>query len=379
MNGVSPLPRRVLDDATLDLLELTLSGWSPLTDLCDAIGPEDAVLCDAEGTPIAELSGSALTPLAPLARGITTQWDSTLRRRAVDVLTEVGAGAEVVFVHRPLDHDEWFARSSSVVFVVCTPRASRGLLPTTTSTLIEETRAVVEKLRRGGATRAYVVVAPIDPRSTPRIEAAARALHGTPVIQAFDPHAHADPLKQEHRGAVVLFTGLSGSGKSTLARALVEILDERGFQTDLLDGDAFRRRHSPTLGFDRESRIKNLASLGTIARASAEAGNIAVAAPIAPFEAARLAARSVVGTSIPFMLVYVSTPLEVCEARDRKGLYLRARRGEIEHFTGISSPFEPPVDPDLAVDTSNVAVPEAVDAIVKSLLPRVQGITDLTA
>lgn len=372
MNGTPLPPDRVLDDAQLDLLELALSGWLPVSGLRDAIGSEDCTLCDGESTPIAVLAGDSLTPLAPLARGITAQWDPALRRSAADVLAEVGAGSEVIFVNRTSDVHACVPRSSKVVFVVCTPRADRVPLAKRPTAVIEETRARVEELRRDGTTRAHLVVAPIDPRSTPQTDAAARALSGTPIVQTIDDAPQATLLNQQHRGAVVLFTGLSGSGKSTVARALIEILDERGIRTDLLDGDAFRRRHSPTLGFDRESRIKNLASLGAIARESAELGCVAVAAPIAPFEEARLAARAAVGTGIPFLLVYVDTPLEVCEARDRKGLYRRARKGEIQHFTGISSPFEPPRDPDLVLDTSRVTVADAVSAILDALLPRIE-------
>lgn len=370
MNGAPP-PLRVLDDAGLDLLELSISGWLPVSDLRDAIGPDDATLCDAEGTPIAALVGGGVTTLAPMGRGITAQWDPALRRTAAEVSAEVGPGSVVVFVHAGDDVAAHVPNASNVVFIVCTPRAGRAHDATSPTLLIERTRAHIQGLRDGGTTGAHLVVAPIDPRSTVQTRAAARAIGGSPIVPPLD---RADPTaspRASHRGAVVMFTGLSGSGKSTIARALVEVMDERGYATDLLDGDAFRRRHTPNLGFDRASRIHNLASLGAIARESAVKGSVAVAAPIAPFEEARQAARIAVGSDVAFLLVYVSTPLEVCEARDRKGLYAKARRGEIEHFTGISSPFEPPDGADLEFDTSRVSVEDAVSEIMDVLLPRI--------
>ena len=132
-----------------------------------------------------------------------------------------------------------------------------------------------------------------------------------------------------------------------------------------------RRRISPALGFDRAARIQNVISIGEVALTSARSGSIAIAAPIAPFDEARQSVRAAVPREIPFLLIHVSTPLNVCEARDRKGLYARARAGEIKDFTGISSPFEVPHDADLTIDASNVSVEDAVADILKLLIPRV--------
>nr|BFF20587.1 hypothetical protein GCM10025730_41080 [Promicromonospora thailandica] len=173
------------------------------------------------------------------------------------------------------------------------------------------------------------------------------------------------------RGAVVFFTGLSGSGKSTVARALAAELDDDGLRTTLLDGDAVRHHLSKGLGFDRASRELNVERIGYVAALVAEHGGIAVAAPIAPFASGRARVRELAeAAGAHYLLVHVSTPLEVCEARDRKGLYARARAGEIPDFTGISSPYEEPADADVVVDTSHVPVEEAVRTVRTALAAR---------
>ena len=172
------------------------------------------------------------------------------------------------------------------------------------------------------------------------------------------------------RGLVVFFTGLSGSGKSTLARDLRDALLERGDRTvSLLDGDLVRRLLSAGLTFSREDRDLNIARIGYVATEVARHGGIAICAPIAPYAAARAAVRSMVREAGDFVLIHVSTPLSVCEARDRKGLYAKARAGLIGSFTGISDPYEEPDDADLVLDTSVVSRRDAV-AVVLALLTR---------
>jgi sulfate adenylyltransferase len=178
----------------------------------------------------------------------------------------------------------------------------------------------------------------------------------------------ARPPRSE-RGLVVFLTGLSGSGKSTLARDLRDALLERGDRSiSLLDGDLVRRLLSAGLTFSREDRDLNIARIGYVASEVARAGGIAICAPIAPYAAARAGARSMVAEVADFVLVYVSTPLEVCEGRDRKGLYAKARAGVIGSFTGISDPYEVPTDADLAVDTSALSRREAVDLVLAHLV-----------
>ena len=170
------------------------------------------------------------------------------------------------------------------------------------------------------------------------------------------------------RGLVVFFTGLSGSGKSTLARDLRDALLERGDRTvSLLDGDLVRRLLSAGLTFSREDRDLNIARIGYVATEVARHGGIAICAPIAPYAAARSAVRSMVSEVGDFVLVHVSTPLAVCEARDRKGLYAKARAGVIGSFTGISDPYEEPADADVVLDTSLVSRRDAVAAVLAHL------------
>ena len=170
------------------------------------------------------------------------------------------------------------------------------------------------------------------------------------------------------RGLAIFFTGLSGSGKSTIARGLAEALTERGDRTvSLLDGNHVRRLLSAGLTFSRADRDLNIARIGYVAAEVARHGGIAICAPIAPFAEARAAVRRMVTEVGDFLLIYVSTPVDVCAARDRKGLYAKARAGLITGFTGVSDPYEEPRDADLVLDTSAMTRQEAVAAVLKLL------------
>jgi sulfate adenylyltransferase len=168
---------------------------------------------------------------------------------------------------------------------------------------------------------------------------------------------------RSQRGLVVFFTGLSGSGKSTIARGLVDRLHETSRTVTVLDGDVARRMLSSGLGFSRSDRDLNIRRLGWVGAEVARHGGLAVLAPIAPFAATRAEVRRMVEAHGDLVLVWVATPLEECERRDRKGLYARARRGEIPDFTGISSPYEEPDDADIVLDTTSMSVAEAVDVV----------------
>jgi sulfate adenylyltransferase len=174
-------------------------------------------------------------------------------------------------------------------------------------------------------------------------------------------------------GAVVYLTGLSGSGKSTIAEALARHLRNEGRTVEIVDGDVLRARDSAPLGFDRASRALQVQRAAELAAEQAGGGATVISALISPFEGARRDARDLIeGSGAPFFLVHVSTPLEVAEARDPKGHYRRARAGEIRDFTGIESPYEPPVDADLVIDTTTTPVDEAVE-LLRALLSRDEG------
>jgi sulfate adenylyltransferase len=179
----------------------------------------------------------------------------------------------------------------------------------------------------------------------------------------------ADRPDPGRRGLVVFFTGFSGSGKSTLARALHDVLLERGDRTvTSLDGDVVRRHLSAGLGFSREDRETNIRRIGWVAAEISRHRGVAICSPIAPFDATRREVREMTeAAGGGFVLVHVSTPIEECERRDRKGLYAKARRGEIPDFTGISSPYEVPHDAAVTVDTTGRSIEDALDDVLDIL------------
>jgi sulfate adenylyltransferase len=197
---------------------------------------------------------------------------------------------------------------------------------------------------------------------------------GAEVPAWFAPPSVARELRRARppraeRGLAIFFTGLSGSGKSTIARGLAEALIERGDRTvSLLDGDHVRQLLSAGLSFSRADRDLNIARIGYVAAEVARHGGIAICAPIAPYAQARAAARQMVTEVGDFLLIYVSTPVDVCAARDRKGLYAKARAGLISGFTGVTDPYEEPRDADLVLDTSAMTRQEAVDTVLKLLI-----------
>jgi sulfate adenylyltransferase len=167
------------------------------------------------------------------------------------------------------------------------------------------------------------------------------------------------------QGFTVFFTGLSGSGKSTIANALlVKLLEMGGRPITLLDGDIVRKNLSSELGFSREHRDLNILRIGYVASEITKNGGIAICAPIAPYDATRIEVRRAIEPYGGFILVHVATPLEVCEQRDRKGLYAKARAGLIKEFTGISDPYEEPGDAELVIDTEELTPDEAANQIV---------------
>lgn len=169
------------------------------------------------------------------------------------------------------------------------------------------------------------------------------------------------------RGIMIWFTGLSGSGKSTVALGVERELHKRGILCRVLDGDNIRSGINKNLGFSAEERIENIRRIAEIGKLFVETGIVTLAAFISPTETARRMASEIIGAE-DFKEVYVSTPLEVCEQRDVKGLYARARRGEIADFTGISAPFEVPAHPELSLDTSVLTLEESVNKVLELIL-----------
>ncbi len=174
---------------------------------------------------------------------------------------------------------------------------------------------------------------------------------------------------RRHRGLVLFFTGLSGSGKSTIARGVSDALLETGERSlTLLDGDVVRRELSAGLGFSKEDRDRNIRRIGWVAAEAARHGGMAICCPIAPYAAARAAAREMAhAAGADFVLVHVATPIEVCEQRDRKGLYARARAGTLTGMTGVDDPYEEPQDAQLTIDASVGTVSEAVSEVLTYL------------
>ncbi|MEG0948079.1 MAG: adenylyl-sulfate kinase [Bacteroidales bacterium] len=176
-------------------------------------------------------------------------------------------------------------------------------------------------------------------------------------------------LKQTSK--VIWFTGLSGSGKSTLAIALERELNQRGVLCYLLDGDNIRTGINNNLGFTEADREENIRRIAEVSKLFVDCGVVTLAAFISPTNAIRKQAETIIGAE-NFIEVFVSTPLEVCEQRDIKGLYRKARAGEIKNFTGISSPFEAPEHPAVAIDTSKAGLGVCVEELLAAVLPQLK-------
>lgn len=170
------------------------------------------------------------------------------------------------------------------------------------------------------------------------------------------------------QGYTVFFTGLSGSGKSTVANALmVKLLERGGRSVTLLDGDLVRKNLSKGLGFSKEDRDTNVERIGYVASEITKGGGTCICAPIAPYAGPRARNRAAIEAQGGYVLVYISTPIDVCETRDRKGLYAKARAGLIPEFTGVSDPYEEPLDAEITIDTSDITPSEASDQIIAYL------------
>jgi sulfate adenylyltransferase len=404
VNASGNPPTLAIGGGRLDALELVLSGLvTPIDGFClpeqkphewpfesllevpdsvaaAAVSSGRLVLTDPDGTPLAGLGVAAIAPSRPghtYLAGPLSPLQPAEHPPARDIRLTAGEPLPptvAIFAGEPDPADVALAVARS---------AGRPLLFLAVSWNTEHAdyriSAAVETLRRcseqvpGSAVR-FLALAPLNPAA----EGAATLGHVLAVLGAasvldfsdrsFSTPAASSASDAARPGFVVLLTGLSGSGKSTIARALSERLAAEGvYRTVLLDGDDVRRALSPDLGFSMSDRDENIRRIGWVAAKIASVGGIAICAPIAPFERTRREVRAMASASGRFILVHVATPLEVCEQRDRKGLYARARAGDLTEFTGIDSPYETPADPDLVIDTSSGSTEQHVGSILRLL------------
>jgi sulfate adenylyltransferase len=402
-----------LSDGTPWPLAVTLT--VPADAPAEAVAGQETILTDAEGVPLALLTVTeswieddgrhVAGPLTPL-RSPTHGAFRSLHRTPADVRAELSSGDVVgsdvlgLVADRPLHTADLHAIDQTgaahllvIVPVFTDPAAGPARDGRTPESLVRAVRAGVSTL----ATPVTLIAAPLRDLSIAervthaygatrclstvdlpgsdddtaisglldRGEALPETL--TPAGVAKELSAHRPP--RSRRGLVVFFTGLSGSGKSTVARGLVEALIERGDRTvSMLDGDVVRRLLSAGLTFSRADRDLNIRWIGYVAAEIARHGGLAVCAPIAPYASTRAEVRRMVTEVGDFFLVHVATPLEVCEARDRKGLYAKARAGLIPEFTGVSDPYEVPLDADLVLDTSTMTEEAAVAVTLDHLI-----------
>jgi sulfate adenylyltransferase len=322
-----------LDIAERAQLDQVLIGLLPAAALR---GEDGDVYLDEEGTPIASRDGGEATSLQPI------RW-----QRPSEV---AGTSPVVVPVAEHLP-------------VAALPAGALVLLPGA-GTRIDDNRHATWA-RSWTATATTTVAVPLSAAAATERAAELAALYSSGPL--LDVPTQPQPIGS---GRTVLLSGLSGSGKSTIARSLVERLTQQRPVT-LLDGDVVRTHLSRGLSFSREDRDLNIRRIGWVASEVTKHGGVAVCAPIAPYDETRQWVRRTVeaaGGPGSFVLVWVSTPIEECERRDVKGLYAKARAGEITGFTGIDDPYEAPLDAELTIDTTNVSVEEAVEQIMK-LLP----------
>ena len=396
-------PRHSLSPTQLDDLELL--GFGAFGDAAYGVNDDDLILQvplavaeqanatglltleDPEGAPLAHLTVTDVTPNGQVA-AIHGHLRAEVRRdfghfrrfhlSPADAAAELGEHPTVVLFDRVPSCDdlaELKKIQAPLRFLVQT-----GVTGSAESSPTGLMRAALQVSGRfpGSQVVAFPLSRAVSDRSPKlaRRALAAYAPHGTLALSGsgnLDPEAAAiiaaDRPARHERGVVLLFTGLSGSGKSTIARGVHDVLLERSDRTiTSLDGDVVRRNLSAGLGFSPADRETNIRRIGWVAAEISRHGGLALCSPIAPFAATRSEMRQMTAEAGgTFVMVHVATPLEECERRDRKGMYAKARRGEISEFTGISSPYEEPTDADLRVDTTGRTIEACVDDVVELL------------
>jgi sulfate adenylyltransferase len=387
-----PAPQYCPSQRELDDLELLLNGaLAPLLTfeeagpvriaLPGALAAEEAIdLVDPEGLPLARFTPDGLTALSSPSHGPFRRLHLSpgeVRQRHPDALTVPVAGP---LTEPDLDAIRDARAGRPVVLLALigtgTPQglSSVGLVRATlvAATLLGDAHVVAVPLpSHGDAETDHALGTRVVGNYAPGDVLAPTGAGDLPEAVA----AVVDHDQPEERGVVVFFTGLSGSGKSTLAQALNDLILEAGERTvTSLDGDVVRRNLSAGLTFSREDRETNIRRIGWVAAEIARHRGIAICSPIAPFDETRQQVRAMVeAAGGEFVLVHVATPLEECERRDRKGLYAKARAGEIPDFTGISSPYEEPQDATVRVDTTGRSIEDALADVLDVLPFEVSG------
>ncbi len=345
----------------------------PHTIAAQALAAGGVEIVDPEGVPFAQVPTGSATPdrdgcldLPAHATWTGRPSPRTFERYYASPEENAGQledGTVSVIVDRPIRTDDLLdivatAGKRPVQFLVLAGPTHTAHSPAVAA--IRSALEAVVRLRRG-----HVVAVPLSPRAS--------AAKRERVVAAYAPGdvVNLTPLPSEPRphGLVLFFTGLSGSGKSTIARTVRDLILEDGERSvTLLDGDLVRRHLSAGLSFSAADRETNIRRIGWVGAEIARHGGVAICSPIAPFASTRQAVRQMVEEAGgDFLLVHIATPLAECERRDRKGLYAKARRGEIPEFTGISSPYEEPTDADLVIDTTGRTIESAVGDVLSLL------------
>tara|TARA_B110000046_G_scaffold48630_1_gene53895 strand:+ start:3170 stop:3775 length:606 start_codon:yes stop_codon:yes gene_type:complete len=197
---------------------------------------------------------------------------------------------------------------------------------------------------------------------------------GNNIYSVFDeilPKEEKEKMLRQ-KAKVLWLTGLSGSGKTTIAKALEKKLHQQGFLTQLLDGDNIRAGINNNLGFSEDHRTENIRRIAEVSKLFLNCGVISINCFVSPTEQIRNQAKAIVGKN-NFIEIFINTSLEVCEARDTKGLYAKARKGEVKNFTGISAPFESPKNPNVQVETENQTVEQSANEVLAYILPHIKS------